>query len=805
MQKILLFCLALLFCGGLVAQPTFVDQFDDGNVTATGDQFTYEEADNQLVISGTGNNGAWDGIQIAFGTTVDVTEAPVLYVRALASTPGQNLRIDLYDSNFNYTNVAPISNVLTGEYRELVYDFTGTDVGSLDLTDIQGVFMFINGGTAGFTGQIALDYVALGEAPAGVIMSDVYQDQMDSDSSLANFVNEVPGFTRTRSADDADPTTVTFVGDGTAGPWTPHVYAVRPAPDYIQTAVDISDNPVVYIKVRTSVPGTSFRVDVQDNDNISSIGNAVTRILTEEYVVYEYDYTGAFQNFENDACPTAATDPCDVDLEAIKELLIYVNGGTGQFAGTIDIDWISFGTNLDGEGPEAPLVYSDHFDNERVDFTGGTEGIEVSETESSMFFEGNGTSGQFGTVSYDFTLPTDDQDTARVQTTLDLSADGAQGKIFIRARTVGADQPVRIDIIDTTNLSTNILGLTKRFTNDWQIYTYDFSGNTGDAGYGGAEGCTPEMPCPLDMTAIKGIFFYPRPGEGMLEGTIEIDWLSVGQPLEEQMATEPGVINYSDTLVGAGEFFSGNPGGVTYSVSADGYLTLSGDGSSPTYQQVRYNLRDEEGNAGKADAAGSGDVLYVRARVRNADEAVLRIDLVDEFGFESTNAGSANTITGSDFATYEFGYAGRYEDGGYGGTSCASGPCSVDAQRITGMVFYPAPDTGGFTGDIDVNWVSFGQPISVNVTDFAQLEGLRVFPNPATERLGVEYTLPASSAVSVSLFDGLGRRVLVRDLGQRPAGENFQALDVAELPVGTYHLQVTVNGAPVRAQTVLKR
>ncbi|MFK8165069.1 MAG: RagB/SusD family nutrient uptake outer membrane protein [Lewinella sp.] len=310
-----------------------------------------------------------------------------------------------------------------------------------------------------------------------------------------------------------------------------------------------------------------------------------------------------------------------------------------------------------------------------------------------------------------------------------------------------------------------------------------------------------------DMTQISSLFFYPRPGEGMFNGQIEIDWVSVGQPLEEQMETAVGVLNYSDTLVGAGEFFAGAPGGITYSVSEDGFLTMSGDGSSPQYQQVRYTLRDDEGNAGKADAAGSDNKLYVRARVRNATEAVLRIDLVDEEGYESTNAGAANTIAGEEFMTYTYDYAGRYEDGGYGGTSCteAAAPCPVDAQRITGMNFYPAPDTGMFTGDLDVNWVSFGQEISVNVQNFAQLDGLRLFPNPATDELGVEYDLTEASQVSVCLFDALGRRVMVRDFGTRSAGNNFNRVDVNALPTGTYHLQVMVNGVPARAQTILKR
>ena len=812
MQKLLLLCALLLTGFGLTAQPVFVDEFDDGNITPDAAHFTYEEVDGELVITGAGTNGDWDGIWFQLPQAFDLSDDKAkIYIRARASSIGTQLRADLVDTGNNFTNSPAITRTLTDEYMVLEFDYDeagGNE--AFDATQVHAIFIFINPGNGGFTGQIAMDYMAIGEEPEGELMSDIYQDHMDTDSSATNFVNrnDVAGLdVERRATDDGDSTIVTIVGDGTHGQWTPLAYALRPPPEFIQTTVDMTDNPVIYVKVRTSVPGTTFRVDIQDTDNISSTGNAITRVITDEWAVYEYDLTGANQNFVNDACPTADVDPCLVNLEAVKELLIYINGGTGQFAGTIDIDWISFGVNLDGEGPEATLEYADDFDNGRVDWTGPTSGFEVDEVDGNLVITGDGTSGEYGTISYDFNEPTDDQDTARVQRTVNFGADFAQGKLFIRARTLGGSHPLRIDLIDTASLATNQAGLTKLLTPEWTVLTYDFTGNYGDAGYGGAEGCTPEAPCLIDESVVRQIFFYVRPGEGLFDGTIEIDWLSVGQPLEEQEATEPGVVNYADSLNNAGEFFTGAPSGVTYSVSEDGYLTLSGDGTSPTYQQVRYILRDEEGGQGKADVAGSGDILYVRARTLNAESAVLRIDLVDEAGFETTNAGSVNTITGSDFATYEYEYAGRYNDGGYGGTSCAgaSAPCPVDAQRITQMVLYPAPDNGGFTGDIEINWFSFGQPISVNVRDFAQLDRLRVFPNPAEDQLGVEYTLAGTSQVSISLFDGIGRRVMLRDLGNRTAGENFEALDLSALPAGSYHLQVNVNGLPTRAQRVIKR
>ncbi|TXF87935.1 T9SS type A sorting domain-containing protein [Neolewinella aurantiaca] len=807
MQKLLLFCLAVLFSGVLLAQPIFVDQFDDGNVTITTDQFDITETGGEMVVAGNGTNGAWSGVYFGLPQTYDISASAKLFVRVKSSVLGTTLRMDLTDVNGTGTNIAPITQTLTDNYRVLEFDFSSVDVGEVDLSQIQAIVFFVDPGVGSFTGQVTFDYMALGEEPAGVITSDIYQDHMDSDSSLTSWNGfEVPGFTRERrTGPNGDSTVVTLIGDGTAGPWTPHAYALRPAPEYIQTSVDMSDDPVVYIKVRTSVPGTTLRIDVQDVDNISSTANAITRILTDEWAVYEYELSGASQNFPNESCPTADVDPCIVNLEAVKELIVFVNGGTGQFAGTIDIDWISIGTNLDGDGPEATLEYVDNFDNERIDRTFTVEGISISESGSSLILDGDGTSGEYATVSYLFNEPTDEQDTLRQEITVDFSDDFAQGKLFMRARTIGADQPIRVDIVDTMDLSTNILALTRRITSEWAIYSFDFSGNSGDAGYGGAEGCTPDNPCPIDMTAIKGIFMYPRPGEGMLTGQIEIDWISVGQPLEEVVETAVGVLNYSDTLVGAGEFFTGEPAGISYSVSDDGYLTMTGDGTSGLYEQIQYTLRDEEGNSGKADAAGSGDKLYVRARIRNAASEALRIDLMDEGGFSTTLQGYTNTISGEEFMTYTYDFAQGYTDGGYGGTSCVTGPCDVDPQRITGLNFFIAPGVGGFTGDIDINWISFGQEVSVNVQDFASLNQLHLFPNPATDEMGVEYDLTEASQVSVNLFDGLGRRVLVRDFGTRSAGNNFNRIDVEALPMGTYHLQLIVNGVPARAQTVLKR
>ena len=811
MQRLLLLLVAVLFAGGLMAQPIFLEEFDSGDFQPDTDKFDFTTADGEWTVAGNGTNGPWDGVWFDLGGAKDVSSAPLLYVRVKSGSLGTVLRMDLHDGT-NATNVAPIQNTLTDEYRELVYDFSSVDVGSTDLTSIVSVFFFINPGSeTPFNSTVTFDYIALGEAPAGTVMSDIYQDEMDSDSSIGNFLNMVPGISYERTVNEAgDSSVVSLVGDGSNEPWNPIIYGIRPAPEYIQSSIDISENTKMFVKMRTDNPGTSVRFDAQDVDDINSNALGITRILTNEFEVYEFNFVDATQTAIAGTQCTEDNAPCPVDLTQIKELLMYVNPGTGMFIGSVDIEWISFGISLDPAGPAALLVYSDNFDNDSTNFIGGNTGLEIAERDGNLVVSGDGTNEAFGSVSYLFNEATESNDTITFAPVV-LNLDTAQNKIFVRARSLNGAVSMRLDVLDTMGQTTNIAGLARVVNDEWKILEYDWTGNYGDAGYGGSPGCTEAAPCTVDNMAINQLLLYFNPGtDGSFDGTVEIDWISVGQPLEEQPVSEIGIANYSDTLVGAAAVIEGDYTGLTSSVSDDGIWTITGTGTQGDYQPFTLSFRNDDNNAQKVDAAGSGDKLFVRARARGADDVEVRIDLIDEGNFQTTLAGAANLIQESDdYSTYTYDYAGKYSDGAFSGTACPTGgaACDVDAQRLVGLNLYvtPDPDDVKLNGNIDINWISFGQEITVNVTDFAELDGMRVFPNPATNQIGVEYNLNASSEVSMSIFDGLGRRVATNNFGRQTAGNNFERIDISQLTTGTYHLQVMVNGLPVRAVTVLKR
>ena len=324
MHRLLLLCSVLCFSAGLLAQPLYVEQFDDGVAQQQStDSWTISEADGELLITGLGTKGLFDGIWFDLGGQIDITASPKVYIRGRASDFDSSIRMDLVDGNDNFSNVAPIEVFLTNDDVIYEFDFSAVDVGEVDLTTIKALYAYINPNQASWTAQIALDYISIGESIDGPITSDIYQDLMDSDSSLASFAFASDGYAVARTTgEEGDSTVIRISGDGSSAQWTLLVYQLRPGPEFIQTEVDMTNNTKVYIKAKSRTEGTTLRVDIQDTDNISSNKSAKTNVLTEEFAVYEYDYAGA------EGIPVAGTNctednaPCILNLAAIKELLI---------------------------------------------------------------------------------------------------------------------------------------------------------------------------------------------------------------------------------------------------------------------------------------------------------------------------------------------------------------------------------------------------------------------------------------------------------------------------------------------------
>ena len=66
----------------------------------------------------------------------------------------------------------------------------------------------------------------------------------------------------------------------------------------------------------------------------------------------------------------------------------------------------------------------------------------------------------------------------------------------------------------------------------------------------------------------------------------------------------------------------------------------------------------------------------------------------------------------------------------------------------------------------------------------------KIYPNPASERTWIDFTLIASSKVSLSLYNLNGQLVKTREAGYMPSGKHNISLDVGDLPGGTYILRI---------------
>ncbi len=807
MKNILLTFVALICFVQIGTAQIYLDEFENGDVTAlSGDaSYSYAEADGELTISVDGTGGAYSAFSYSLHNTddnsavvVDATGNNKVYVRAKASIIGTELRMDLADAAGYVTTQNAQAKILTTEYTIFEYDYTGAYVdggyGGTSCTtgpcDVDGTMaasltFFTNAAAGGFAGSIIIDYISFGVEPDGVITSDVFQDHMDNDSSLTSFVDQGVGYTFEQSE-----SMITITGDGSTGAWDAFAYEFRTPPTYENTDIDFTGTDKLYIKMRSSVAGTSVRCDLQDLDGFITTAGSITKIVDEEWTVFEFNYAGSYNDLGYGGTPcTENTAPCPVDGTRIASMVFFIEPGTGQYVGSLDIDYFSVGNSLEPAGPEPVLVYNDHFDNETIEFVEDPGGFTSTETGTEWTLSGDGSAGPFAAASYSF----HDKVTGE-GVSVDMTP--AQNKVYVKAKTNGGTVPLRVDLVDIDGFVSTQPSLTRVVEEEYSVFEFDFSGGYVDAGYGGTACET--GPCPLDETQITTVLFYPNPAEGMYAGDIVIDYISIGQELDDT-AGPIGVLNYQDQT-DAAEPFVANPEGYT-STFAGGEWTIAGDGTGGEYALIEYNMYSAAGDNIIVNAMGSGNTLYMRAK-SDIDQTVLRADLTDNMGFSTTLAGLNNTLT-TEYAVYEYNFNGNYTDGGYGGTSCETGPCPVDGERIAQMGLFINPGVAAFNGNVTIDWLAF-QDLSTNVDNIETLDALHVYPNPTTTELGISFDLTENSDVSLRLYDVTGRLITTQNLDNQASGNNFARMNVSDLTNGIYFLQVNVNGQNANAISIIK-
>ncbi len=763
-------------------------------------------ANGELTVNCT-NTGPYDifTYKMNDGTalkTVDATGNNKIFVRAKASSVGTQLRLDVQDEAGYLTSLAGITKTLTNDYLILEYDFTGnyTDGGyggtpcsagpcPVDGSKVANLQFYVNPGQGGFSGSVVIDYISFGESPGGGITSDIFQDHFTQDSSINAFGVYPPGYNiQVQSANSQ----LVITGDGSPGPYDAFAYDIRNPVTLEPIDIDVlPGNGKLFVKMKSSVANTSFRVDLQDIDSYLTTQGSITKVVGTEWAVYEYDYSGAFADLGYGGSPcTQLTAPCPVDATRIKNLVFFINPGSGLFLGDLTIDYISFGKSLEPAGPEAVKVYEDHFDNDQLDYTTTTQGFTVTEAGTEMVIEGDGSATPYSSVSYIL----NDRSTGQ-PIVLDLT--DAQNKVYIRAKTESGTVPLRIDLIDTANYITSLPALTRVLSTDYQVFTYDFSGNFTDGGYNGAPCVT--GPCPVDPKAIRQMLLYLDPVVGAYTGKVTIDFISIGQPAGPDLGPT-GLINYKDEMPDIASSYITSAAGVVSTVN-NGIWTLTGDGTVGAYASSIYTLHDDSGNIILGDLVGSNNKMYVRARASVAG-TVLRLDVQDNLEYVTNLNARTATLT-TDYAVYELDFTGAYLDGAYGGSPCTTSGCLVDGERLAKIQAIINPGTGLYNGTIDIDYISFGSPLS-GVTDPAQLASMSIFPNPANAALHLRFETIRSGDVTVELMDAMGKLVQTNHLGTVYGAVN-ETIELAGLRSGLYFMALRIDGALVGSSRFVKK
>ncbi len=97
----------------------------------------------------------------------------------------------------------------------------------------------------------------------------------------------------------------------------------------------------------------------------------------------------------------------------------------------------------------------------------------------------------------------------------------------------------------------------------------------------------------------------------------------------------------------------------------------------------------------------------------------------------------------------------------------------------------------------------FGADGIVGVNDLVEAGSMRVFPNPTTDLLNVNFSMKSAADVQMTISNALGQ--VVRDLGTTTcvAGQNAQTVKVGDLAAGVYMLSLrTAEGTVTRTFSV---
>ncbi len=185
-------------------------------------------------------------------------------------------------------------------------------------------------------------------------------------------------------------------------------------------------------------------------------------------------------------------------------------------------------------------------------------------------------------------------------------------------------------------------------------------------------------------------------------------------------------------------------------------------------EEISWELKDN-----------NGDVLY-----SNADEGALSCDETYNQMYE-LNIGECYTFSALD--GYGDGVLNGVMNPGHGCTT-TNGTANMAMGAIklwsdNGIMWENIDYGNGF----DVEFIV----ASPSATQEVELNGLNIYPNPATDNITVAFELPETTKLEVALYNVLGQQVTTSGTKQYPSGSNNLNVNTADLSTGIYFISIT--------------
>ena len=173
------------------------------------------------------------------------------------------------------------------------------------------------------------------------------------------------------------------------------------------------------------------------------------------------------------------------------------------------------------------ISYQEEFEGESSYTNDPPQGYTLGLDQGTLAITGDGTSGAYAFFGYRF------HDTNGADTQIDITENPV---LYIKAKATNTTE-LRIDLQDQNGYVTNFNAGSVILNENYGIYEINYSNRLQDGGYGGP--CT-EGPCPVDATSLSTLLLSANASSGGYNGTINIEWIAMGAPLEAPELPEAG-------------------------------------------------------------------------------------------------------------------------------------------------------------------------------------------------------------------------------------------------------------------------